>query len=273
MSEQSETGRDGVQAPFHLIIAEADDLTALQVAAQLKQIAPIAFVTPNELFMATLWHHDPFGDNRVQLASGLEITDSAVLSIFNRIRHVTPLQFSGSSIANQIYAAEEFFALTISWLASFGVKVVNPPHPGHIGGYRTLSPLEDRLNLRETTSGTDPGFATASRSGLLKPGGTRHGYPLKENLTSPGYPLSQDFTKGENSVLIVGADASLPDLDQILMRDIQYTMIRRNLILARVHFAGTALTSIDPMPEAESEDEVQLIANFLETLLTRIMAA
>lgn len=254
--------REGAAAPFHLVLAEPSDRTAMQVARALMQAGePVEIVTPAELMMAPHWSHDPFGDSLVRLASGVEITAGRLSSVLNRVQFVHPVHFAGSSPANQSYAAEEYFALLVSWLTGFGAQVSNPPHPGFVAGYKPFSPLEDRLELADP-QGTDR-FAAASRSGLLGRMSGQSGYPEPEAPVMPASPAMDPGGPDRGRVLVAGARLSRPDPPEALVAQIRAAMARRNLTLAAVTFGDGGLRTMDPLPQCDCPEEIALIAAHL----------
>lgn len=250
---------EGASAPFHLILAEAEDVTALRLCRVLRRVARAEFVTPEEAFMASRWSHDPFGESRVELASGLVLEDATVLSVFNRVRHVSPLQFAASAAADQVYASEEFFALIVSWLTGFGARCVNRPHPGSVAGYAARSVAEDRLRL-----GAD--LHASSRARHLGLGRRIVGFPDEASGVSPGGPGRVMDDAGARRVLVAG-EAMSEGLPAPLRQPLRAEMARRRLTVAEARLvdagAGWRLAALDPLPEAENEAEIALIADHL----------
>ncbi|MBE9636910.1 hypothetical protein [Salipiger mangrovisoli] len=254
-------GRDGegAQAPFHLVLAEPEDATALRVCSALRRVGRVEFVTPDEIFMAPHWAHDPLGSSRVELASGLVLTDANLLSVFNRVRRVAPLHFAAAAPEDQRYAGDEFFALLISWLTGFGARCVNPPHPGSVAGFAARSAAEDRLRL-----GAD--LHAASRARHLGLGTPLAGFPDAGAPLRPGGPGQHRVERPLLRVLIAG-DALSQDLPEALRNGLRAEMLRRGLRLAEVTLEETAAgwqpVLINPVPEAASATEVSLIVGLL----------
>lgn len=252
-------GGEGAEAPFHLVLAETEDLTALRVCAALRRAVRAEFVTPEELFMAPHWSHDPLGESRVELASGLVLTGATVRGIFNRVRRVAPLQFAGATAADQRYAGEELFALLISWLTSFGPRCVNRPHPGSIAGFAARSAAEDRLRL-----GAD--LHAASRARHLGLGAPPCGFPDPALQVMPGGPGQKLPVATQRRVLIAGETVS-HELPGPLRRSLLAEMFRRGLSLAEATLEETAEgwqpALLNPFPEVADAAEVALIAAHL----------
>jgi hypothetical protein len=274
VTKVTQTGRNGGHAPFHLILAESNDATALQVCAALRHVgAPAVFATPGEIVMAPYWSHDPFGATCVRLASGIEITDHNVITILNRIRYVSPVQFCNASKADQIYASEEFFALLVSWLAGFGGRVANRPHPGHIAGHKALSPLEDRLSLSEMHAEDADQFAAASRSARLPSGRPLQGYPDKVAPAGPGYPAYDPGSGPFEDVLVAGKAVARDDLPPGISGQIHRAMEHRSLSIARAMFTPREICALDPLPQARSPREVGMMVNHLLSIAKEESAA
>ncbi|WP_353474627.1 hypothetical protein PVT71_22015 [Salipiger sp. H15] len=250
---------EGAEAPFLLVLAETEDLTALRVCGALSRAVRAEFVTPDELFMAPHWSHDPLGQSRVELASGLVIDDAGVLGIFNRVSRVAPLQFAAASAADQRYAGDEAFALLVSWLTGFGARCVNRPHPGSVAGFAARSPFEDRLRL-----GADLHASTRARH--LGLGVRPRGFPDPAGPVWPGGPGQHLSGAPQRRVLIAGED--LPeDLPEALRQRLRAEMRARGLVLAEALLedagGGWQPVALSPMPEAADEADVARIAGLL----------
>lgn len=265
MTATDVTDREGAAAPFHLVLAETEDTTALRVCRALRRVARAEFVTPDELFMAPLWSHDPLGESRVELASGLVLTGQSVLSIFNRVTRVAPLQFAAASAADQRYAGEEAFALMVNWLSGFGATCVNRPHPGSIAGFAARSPLEDLLRL-----GAD--LHASSRARHLGPGAEARGLPDPAEPAWPGGPGQRIADSPVRRVLVVDGAFS-EDLPEALCQRLRAEMAARGLILAEVQLTDTGTgwqpVSLSPMPEVAEEAGIAMITGLLRGLATR----
>lgn len=265
MTSSYQPKRRGASAPFHLVLAEADDLTALRLCRALRRVAQAEYVTPEELFMAPHWSHDPLRQSRVELARGLVLDDAAVLSIFNRVRHVSPLQFAASSRADQIYASEEFFALVISWLTGFGGRCVNRPHPGSVAGFASRSLVEDRLRL-----GTD--LHASSRARHLGLGQQVTGFPEDADGVRPGGP-GQCVTENETQSVLIAGETISDDLPEPLRQRLRGEMAYRQLTVAEASLtdagAGWQLGGLNPLPEVQDEAEIALIACHLQDVAQR----
>jgi hypothetical protein len=261
------TTGNGAAAPFLLVLADTDDLTALQVVQRLRsRDVPVRHVTPPEILMSPDVSHDPFGTNTVTLATGITISDDAILAIFNRVRHVNPLHFAGAAMADQIYATEEGFAFFISWLSQFGTKVCNPPHPGNLGGYRALSEIEDWLAL----AGSEDDFAVSSRARHLGLSRNITSFPEGTGPVLPSDPgmIAEAGTSG--SVLICGEHPVQDGIPQDILGRIMKLLRDRNLQIARVSYLRTSdgirLKQIDPFPQAETTEELEAITDHLRAL-------
>lgn len=248
-------------SPFHVVLAEPDDVTALSVCRALRRAAPAVLVTPDEVMLAPLWSFDPAGASRVELASGTVLEAASVLSVFNRVRHVSPPQFAGAAPADAAYAAGEFFALLTAWLDCFGARVVNRPHPGNVAGFAARSPQEDRLRL-----GADLHASTRARHlGLGAPlAPLRPGAPVR-----PGGPARHCTGARMLRVLIVDGTASA-QLPRGLIGALRSEMTRRRLVCAEAWIEDGAVqpqvVGLDPLPDARGAAEVEMIARHLLAL-------
>ena len=115
-----------------LILAEADDPSALAVGRALNARAcPSQRVGAAELALAS-WHHSPDGGTtRVVLPSGRCLDEGAIGVVLNRLDGVLPPQFARAATDDRDYAVAEFAALLSSWLHGLEVPLVNPPETGH----------------------------------------------------------------------------------------------------------------------------------------------
>lgn len=260
MTTRHDLTRKGASPPFHLVLADVNDLTALRLCRALGHVARAEFVTPEELFMAPHWSHDPLGQSRVELASGLVLDEASVLSIFNRVKHVAPLQFAASSTSDRIYAGEEFFALIISWLTGFGGRCVNRPHPGSVAGYAARSRAEGRLRY-----GAD--LHASSRARHLGLGGQITSFPEAAGSVLPGGPGQRLSETETRRVLIVG-DTVSDDLPEALHQRLRAEMAHHQLTVAEASLTsgttGWQLAALNPLPEVREEAEIALIIRHLQ---------
>ena len=250
-------------------------MTALAVLSRLRaQGVPARHVTPAELLMAPVICHDPLGESRIELASGLALTGATILAVLNRVRSCLPDQFLAASPADQSYAAEEAFAFLISWLTGLSCPVTNTPHPGYVAGTTPLGPVEDRLAL---AAGNAP-FAAASRSRHFGRAAGLAPWPQNPHVADAGLPpqviaagpaiLAAAGDPGE--VLVAGCEIVGAELPPAVVGRIRDTMRQRRLDMARVTYVVTSsghdLTGIDPLPEVRSPQEVAALTRHLVSL-------
>jgi hypothetical protein len=124
-----------------LVLAETGDDVAAWVAEGLAQrgVRPVRVVTGQELATATVWEHRIQGRGvctRLRFADGDELGDIQLQGVLNRLGgfYQPPGELSGDGE----YAACEWNALVLSWLAFLPCPVLNRPSPdGGLGGYRS----------------------------------------------------------------------------------------------------------------------------------------
>ncbi|WP_394787052.1 hypothetical protein [Rhodoferax sp.] len=149
-----------------LVLAHDSDDGAASVAASVRSMlspaaAPVEVwsVRPETLSLAA-WSHsvDDHGRARTRLAlPGRPLLESGqIRAIFNRIQHLPVPQFSYANVQDRDYAASEFQALVLSWLAASGERVVHT--------LRSQAWLTQSLPLLHwAASATRSGLAVAAR--------------------------------------------------------------------------------------------------------------
>jgi len=126
-----------------LVLAEKGDDAAAWVADSLAQrgMRPVRLVSGQELATATVWEHRVHERGvctRLRFADGAELDDTQLRGVLNRLGGF--YQPPGQSSGDGEYAACEWNALVLSWLAFLSCPVLNRPSPdGGLGGYRSLA--------------------------------------------------------------------------------------------------------------------------------------
>ena len=123
-----------------LILAHAEDLTALQVRNALTERhghTQVRMLTAEDLALSTQWFHQQ--EERqvktlLRLADGLLLSSDSIKVVFNRLRYVTMPHFDTAKPVDRDYAVGEMFALLLSWLASLSCPVVNRVSVRGLGG-------------------------------------------------------------------------------------------------------------------------------------------
>jgi len=147
------------------VLAHAADMAGAALAAALHHRGRVAvrFVTDTELATgAQFTHLSPTGppgtpasaSDRVTLADGTELSVKTLAAVHCRLSVVLPARFAEAEQPDWEYAAAEFHALLVSWLAGLPLPVANRPSPLGLGG-----PLRDVLST----------LALARRAGLPVP--------------------------------------------------------------------------------------------------------
>jgi len=125
-----------------LLLTESNDPCAAWLLAGLARRAPggVEWVTADQLGQARRWEHRVGRSetlSRVELADGRWIDSRAVTATINRLLRLPvalPRRVRG---LDQPYAAQEWGALIVSWLAAFAGPMLNPPSPlGLSGAFR-----------------------------------------------------------------------------------------------------------------------------------------
>ena len=125
-----------------LVLAETGDDAAAWVAEGLAQrdMRPVRLVSGQELATATVWEHRVHGRGVctwLRFADGTELADTQLRGVLNRLGGF--YQPPGQSSDDGEYAACEWNALVLSWLAFLPSPVLNRPSAdGGLGGYRSL---------------------------------------------------------------------------------------------------------------------------------------
>jgi hypothetical protein len=106
----------------------------------MRGVRPVRVVSGQELATATVWEHRVQGAGvrtRLRFADGVELGDTQLRGVLNRLGGF--YQPPGQSSGDGDYAACEWNALVLSWLAFLRCPVLNRPSPdGGLGGYRSL---------------------------------------------------------------------------------------------------------------------------------------
>jgi hypothetical protein len=150
---------------MHLVLASTDDVAALWAYENLRRRdgGNWKIVSTETLSFAIRWEHrvsQSGTSTGITLADGTMIESEALDGVLNRLMVAPspPVRFGIES--DQSYAAYEFSALQMSWLAGLN-RVINPPSPqGLAGAWR--DPLEWKLlaaraGLTEAAVGSAPG--------------------------------------------------------------------------------------------------------------------
>ena len=120
-----------------LVLADRRDPTAQAVAAALAHTAgerAVTAVAAEDLVQGATWAYRDDGAvaATVRLQTGAVLVPDQFGAVFNRLRSVVPPPFGRP--ADRDYAAMEWHALLLAWLASFACPVVNAPSPRGLGG-------------------------------------------------------------------------------------------------------------------------------------------
>lgn len=130
----------------YVVAAAGTDPVALRLVAELPPLVggEVHHLTPEDLAAARNWTQeiDPAGrtNSRLVLADGRVLASTTVAALYNRLT-VPPAPSERVAEGDRAYGTAELHACTVSWLGTFGSRVVNPPDPGALGGDRR-SPLE-----------------------------------------------------------------------------------------------------------------------------------
>jgi len=129
------------------ILAHFGDDTAQRVYAAFRsrrKSDQVRLITSEELVLAPHWRHKLSQGtitSQVQLADGTWIIPDPGDLIFNRLQAVKMPQFEIASREDQNFAAQEMYALWLSWLSSLPCAVVNSASPRGLSG-QNRSPVE-----------------------------------------------------------------------------------------------------------------------------------
>lgn len=121
-----------------LLLADESDVVAAAVARRLATHHPaavVAWVRPQELARSgRVAHrlHRGRAETRIRTGAGGWLDESWPTSVLNRVEQVPATSFPGDR--DQEYAAMETFAFTLSWLAGFPCRVINPATPRGLAG-------------------------------------------------------------------------------------------------------------------------------------------
>lgn len=128
-----------------LILAHPGDRLALQVASRMqRRLAPgrIRIVSPATLAFAPGWVHRLSGascESEIRLHDGTVLASSELDATWCRLQAMNLPHFAAAPLADRDYAAMEWFALVLSFLAGLR-RVVNPVTPQGLSG-PSLSPM------------------------------------------------------------------------------------------------------------------------------------
>ena len=113
-----------------LMLVEPEDTLALRVFAELSSEIDVQIVTSAEISVSNRFVHRVGSEaTRTQLSlfDGLDIEVSNIGVVWNRMSSVHVPQFASSASADREYAAAEFYALWLSWIAGCSCRVVGRP--------------------------------------------------------------------------------------------------------------------------------------------------
>jgi len=122
-----------------VILAHVDDETALRVYAALRArhgTQQVKIVSSEELALAPYWAHrieNSSCSTTLYLSDGTELSSDRIGVVFNRLRYAAVPHFAHAAEADRSYAADETYALWLSWLASLPCTVVNRPTSRGLG--------------------------------------------------------------------------------------------------------------------------------------------
>jgi hypothetical protein len=122
-----------------LVLCEPWDLSAFWAYRGLmaRGLRPLELFDSTALAASTRWTHvvGPSGtDIEITLADQRGIHGSEVCGALNRLVSVNPPQIARAAPADREYAAQEFYALFLSWLHCLPGAVVNRPSPLGLSG-------------------------------------------------------------------------------------------------------------------------------------------
>ena len=122
-----------------LVIAERHDHAALWLARRLSARAAgrVAMVTPLQLVCSTSIAHrlsTAGSSSAFVLADGTRLDLDAVSGVVNRMAAMPMAHLASASAADRDYAASEWHAFLLGWLASLACPVLNPPAPEWLAG-------------------------------------------------------------------------------------------------------------------------------------------
>lgn len=122
-----------------VVLCEPNDSPALWACRGLSErgIAPLEIITGDELLYGPRWRHRIGRGGAgidITLSGGRKIRGSAVSGALNRLVSA-PAPDLLAVPADRDYAAQEFFALFMSWLHCLPGTVLNRPTPQGLSGY------------------------------------------------------------------------------------------------------------------------------------------
>jgi hypothetical protein len=102
-----------------------------------RGLAPVELVVAEALSYAPLWVHHLAEDtvmSEVRLADGRAIASEEVKGVLNRLVAPPVGHLAGAAPSDRDYAAQELFALMLSWLEAFECPVLNQATPQGLAG-------------------------------------------------------------------------------------------------------------------------------------------
>jgi hypothetical protein len=126
-----------------LVLGQDWDVDAEWAAIGLRARAdrPVERITASTLIHDCRWEHrvsSTDASSRLLLGDGTVVDSAEVDGVLNRLSWLGAEGFGGASECDAEYAGAELYALGLSWLESFGPKVLNrPTGSGMAGAWRT----------------------------------------------------------------------------------------------------------------------------------------
>jgi hypothetical protein len=122
-----------------LVLCERGDPSAAWARNGLaaRGLAPVELVVAESLSYAPLWVHHLSDDavgGEVRLADGRTIASGDVRGVLNRLVAPPVGHLAGAAPGDRDYAAQELFALMLSWLEAFECPVLNRATPNGLSG-------------------------------------------------------------------------------------------------------------------------------------------
>ena len=122
-----------------LVLCERGDPSAPWARSGLaaRGLGPVELVVAEALSYAPLWVHHLADDtvvSEVGLADGRRIASEDVRGVLNRLVAPPVGHLGGAAPSDRDYAAQELFALMLSWLEAFRCPVLNRATPNGLSG-------------------------------------------------------------------------------------------------------------------------------------------
>jgi hypothetical protein len=122
-----------------LVACQDADPEARWIAAGLTErgLTPCHVVTASEIVHSTAWTHrlnDRFVSSRLERADGTVVDSADVRGVVNRLFWITADGYRGASLADREYGTAEWGALVLSWLFTYGDRVLNRPSAAGLSG-------------------------------------------------------------------------------------------------------------------------------------------